>query len=275
MRFIDLAFAKRLEMISAVSGQECAEALRRFAPQVPAASERIAGGIVIFTGVDSPVTQAFGVGLDGAVTASELDKLENFFFSRGAAVALELCPFIDPSLVELLGQRPYRLQEFSNVLVRDIGAGEVFDVRGSTVTVRPAEIQEAKLYTRVVTDGFAEQVPVSQSLLEVVESFVHRARGQAFFAIVDGEVAGAAAVAEHGGIAELSGAATLPRFRNRGVQAALIAERMAWGAGRGCSLATTTTGPATSSQRNFERAGFQVVYSRTKLIRNLETKENT
>ena len=267
MRFIDLAFAKRLEMISAVSGQECAEALRAFAPHVPAIWEHIAGGIVIFTGVDSPVTQAFGVGLGGAVDSSELEKLEDFFFSRGAAVALELCPFIDPSLVELLGQRPYRLQEFSNVLVRDIAPDEPFDAPGSPVTVRPVKIEEAKLYTRVITDGFAEQVPASQSLLEVVESFVHRPRGQAFFAMVDGEIAGAAGVAEHDGIAEMSGAATLPRFRNRGVQAALIAGRLAWSAERGCSLATTTTGPATSSQRNFERAGFQVVYSRTKLVR--------
>ena len=274
MRFVDLAFAKRLEMISAVSGQECAEALCACAPHVSAAWEQIAGGIVTFTGVDSPVTQAFGVGLGGAVDSGEFDRLEDFFFSRGAAVALELCPFIDSSLVELLGQRPYRLLEFSNVMVRDIGAGETFRPPGSPVTVRPAEPHEAKLYTRVVTDGFAELIPVSQSLLEVLEGFFHRPRGQAFFAIVDGEVAGGAAVAAHDGIAEMSGAATLAPFRNRGVQAALIAERLAWSAEHGCSLATTTTGPATSSQRNFERAGFQVVYSRTKMARKIATEES-
>lgn len=271
MRFVDLSFAKRLEMVSAVSGRECAEALHAFAPHVPAAVEQVAGGVAVFTGVDSPVTQAFGFGLDGPVTESELDKLENFFFSRGAPVALELCPFIDPSLVKLLGQRPYRLEEFSNVLIRDIGDGEVFDPPALPLTVRAAEAGEAKLFTRVVTDGFAEQVPVSQSLLEVVEGFFHRPRGQSFFALVAGEVAGAAGVAAHDHVAELFGAATLPQFRNRGVQAALISQRMAWAAEHGCKLATTTTGPATSSQRNFERAGFQVVYSRTKLVRPKET----
>jgi len=270
MRFIDLAFAKRLEMVSAVSCQECTEALRLSAPHALAAWECIAGGIAAFSGVDSPVTQAFGVGLDGPVDAGELDRLEDFFFSRGATVALELCPFIDPSLVVLLAQRAYRLQEFSNVLVRDLGAGESFHLPEPAVTVRPAEPHEAKLYTRVVTDGFAEQIPVSQSLLEVLEGFFHRSRGRAFFAILDGEVAGGATVAAHDGIAEMSGAATLPQFRNRGVQAALIGARLAWGAAHGCSLATTTTGPATSSQRNFERAGFQVVYSRTKVVRNKE-----
>jgi GNAT superfamily N-acetyltransferase len=269
-RFVDLAFAKRLEMISAISGRECAEALRNFAPYVPTAAEEIAGGIAVFTGVDSPVTQAFGFGLDGPVTATELDRLETFFLSRGAPVTLELCPFIDRSLVELLGTRPYRLEEFSNVLVRDISAG-ILARTGSPVTVRAAEAGEAKLYTKLVTDGFAEQVAPTQSLLEVVEGFFYRARGQCFFAMVDGEIAGAGAVAEQEGIAEFYGASTLPGFRNRGVQTALIAERMAWAVKRGCEIATTTTGPATPSQRNFERAGFQIVYSRTKLVRKIES----
>jgi len=271
MRFIDVALAKRLEMISAVSGQECANAVRVFAPQTPAIAEQIAGGIAVFTGIDSPVTQAFGFGLDGAVEESELNRLEDFFFSRGAPVALELCPFIHPTLVELLNQRPYRLQEFSNVLLRDLHPGEVFDA-GAALTIRTAKPEEAKLFTRVVTDGFAEQVPVSQALLDVVEGFFHRPRGQNFFAVVDGEIAGAAAVAAHDGIGELYGAATLPRFRNRGVQSALIAQRLRWAADHGCDLATTTTGPATSSQRNYERAGFRIVYSRTKLVRACETK---
>jgi GNAT superfamily N-acetyltransferase len=263
-RFVDLAFAKRMEMVSAISGRECADALRASAPHVPTAAEDIAGGIAVFTGVDSPVTQAFGFGLNGPVTATELERLETFFFSRGAPVTLELCPFIDRSLVELLKQRPYRLEEFSNVLVRDMR--ETARI-ASPVAVRAAEAGEAKLYTKVVTDGFAEHVPPTQSLLEVVEGFFHRPRGQCFFALLDGAIAGAGAVADQEGVAEFYGASTLPGFRNRGVQTALIAERMAWAAQRGCEIATTTTAPATSSQRNFERAGFQIAYSRTKLVR--------
>jgi GNAT superfamily N-acetyltransferase len=262
-RFVDLAFAKRMEMVSAISGRECADALRASAPHVPTAAEDIAGGIAVFTGVDSPVTQAFGFGLNGPVTATELERLETFFFSRGAPVTLELCPFIDRSLVELLKQRPYRLEEFSNVLVRDVKASAK---TATPVTIRAAEAGEAKLYTKVVTDGFAEHVPPTQSLLEVVEGF-HRPRGQCFFALLDGAIAGAGAVADQEGVAEFYGASTLPGFRNRGVQTALIAERMAWAAQRGCEIATTTTAPATSSQRNFERAGFQIAYSRTKLVR--------
>src|SRR5579885_1923573 len=86
MQFVDLALARRLESITARSGKACAEASRGLS----AATLEIAGGIATFTGIDSPVTQAFGIGLDGPVSSRELDQLENFFFSRGAAVALEL-----------------------------------------------------------------------------------------------------------------------------------------------------------------------------------------
>ncbi|HEY6391194.1 MAG TPA: hypothetical protein VIX89_07955 [Bryobacteraceae bacterium] len=110
---------KRLETAVALCGKECAEQAQLRTPSIAAAVENIAGGIAVFAGVDSPITQAAGVGLDGSVTEAELDRLEDFYFSRGAPVNLELCPFIDPSLVELLGKRSYRLAEFSNVLVRD------------------------------------------------------------------------------------------------------------------------------------------------------------
>lgn len=255
-------------MVSAISGRECAHAVQSFAPHVAAATEDIAGGIVAFTGADSPVTQGFGFGLDGPVAEAEMDRLEDFFFSRGAPVTLELCPFIDQSLVTLLQNRGYRLEEFSNVLVRDMRAGELFAPHTSDVTIREAKPDEAKLFMRVVTDGFAEQTPPTESLKGVVEGFFHRKRGQCFFAVVDGEMAGAGAAAVHDGLAELYGATCLPQFRNRGVQTALIAQRLAWALLHGCEIATTTTGPGTASQRNFERAGFQMAYSRTKLVRS-------
>jgi len=265
--FVDLTLARRLEMATAVSGKECAEAVPELAPGLFSAAEEIAGGIAVFTGVDSPITQAFGVGLHGPVSEAELDQLEDFFFSRGANVVLELCPFIDRSLVELLGRRPYRLEEFSNVLVRELSQDESFAAHPTSVTVRLAGPDEATLYTRIVTDGFSEQVTVSESLLAVLEGFFHRARGRCFLAFVDGEIAGGGSVAPYEGIGELYGASTLPKFRGRGVQTALLRERIAWAVKQGCEIATTTTQPGTTSQRNFERAGFRIAYSRTKMIR--------
>ncbi len=268
MQFADLNLARRMEMAEANAGLECAKALLRTRPEFPVAFEEIAGGIAVFAGVDSPVTQAIGVGLKGAVGDEELDRLEEFFRSRGAAAAIELCPLIEMSLYERFAKRDFRLLEVSNVLFRDLHAGEAFAKKAADgVVVRAATDNEAKLWTRTVAQGFAEHYPVTEAMLEVMEGFFHRKSACSMLALVDGEIAGGAAVAAREGVCGLFGASTLPAFRRRGVQSALLAARLAWALDRGCDLACSIAQPGSISHRNIERFGFRVAYTRTKLIR--------
>ena len=81
----------------------------------------------------------------------------------------------------------------------------------------------------------------------------------ALLALIDGEPVGAASVMTLSSTALLGGAATLPAFRRRGVQRALIAARLAVAAHAGCDLAVITADPGSSSGRNAERSGFQLV----------------
>jgi GNAT superfamily N-acetyltransferase len=71
----------------------------------------------------------------------------------------------------------------------------------------------------------------------------------------------------HQSVASFGGAGTLPEFRNRGVQRALLLARIAQAAREGCDLAMVATAPGSGSQRNVERQGFRVVYTRTKFLR--------
>jgi hypothetical protein len=68
-------------------------------------------------------------------------------------------------------------------------------------------------------------------------------------------------------LAVLGGASTLPTFRRRGLQTALQHARLKLAARDGCDLAMTITQPGSTSQRNAERRGFCVAYTRCKLIR--------
>jgi GNAT superfamily N-acetyltransferase len=274
MRFMDLELARRVEMAEADSGRACAEALGRLHPEVGVAIRAIGGGIAVFAGIGSPVTQAIGVGLDGAVTETELDRLEDFFWSRGAAAELEVCPLVDLSLYQLFAERDYRLTEVSNVLVRELAAGGQTDFAPAGagvagVTVRGAEPNEGMLWTSTVAQGFAEQYPVTDALIETMQAFFDR-DGQCRFylAFVGPEVAGGAAVAAHKGVGGLFGASTLPAFRRRGVQSALLAERLRWARTQGCDMVVSIAQPASASQRNIERFGFRVAYTRTKLARS-------
>jgi hypothetical protein len=57
--------------------------------------------------------------------------------------------------------------------------------------------------------------------------------------------------------------ATLPRFRRRGIQGAMVALRLARAARAGCDLASVGASPGGDSHRNLERLGFRVAYTRT------------
>ena len=270
MEFIDLNLARRMEMAEARACRGCAESFHSMHPDFPVAVEEIAGGYAVFAGVDSPVTQAIGVGLNGEVSDAELDHLQDFFLSRGAAAAVELCPLVDMSLYERFAKRGFHLLEVSDVLFRKLPMpDEGARATPTDITVRRAVPEEAKLWSETVAQGFAEHFPVTQAGLDVMGGFFPRSGDEAscFLAFANGTVAGGAAVSGRGGVCGLFGASTLPEFRRRGVQAALMSARLAWATERGCDLAVSIAQPGSASHRNIERRGFRVAYTRTKLIR--------
>jgi hypothetical protein len=68
----------------------------------------------------------------------------------------------------------------------------------------------------------------------------------------------------HEGMALLAGASTVADARRRGLQAALLTARLAHAAELRCDLAMMGAPPGSSSQRNAERNGFRIAYTRIK-----------
>ena len=141
------------------------------------------------------------------------------------------------------------------------------DGYGKDVQVRPARQDEAEQWARIVGQGFAGDQPVTDEMVRFGMSFFSAGKSRPCLALVDGEAAAGGGVSVRDGLVSLFGAATLPRFRNRGVQTALIRRRLEWAAG--CELARTCTRPGTTSQRNAERLGFRVVYTKPQMVRIL------
>ena len=84
-----------------------------------------------------------------------------------------------------------------------------------------------------------------------------------FMARVDGVAAGAAVLSVHDDTAYLAAASTLPAFRNRGIQSALISARVARAQALGCTVVTGQAAWGSSSQSNMQRAGMQISHVRT------------
>jgi hypothetical protein len=97
--FVDLNMARRLEMAETLSPLHV-KALQRSSPD--ATSEVIAGGTAVFGGRVYPANHIVGMGLYGPVTSTDLDRVEEFYRSRGVACEIVFSPLADPSLPELL-----------------------------------------------------------------------------------------------------------------------------------------------------------------------------
>lgn len=262
----DLKLAQRLEAVDADVNREAVAAAARLLPELGACAAPFMGGWAMFDGPQSPITQCFGLGLKGRVSGREMNDLEDFFRSRGAPCNIELCPHADASLVELLGKRGYRVLEYSNVLVRPL-PGEPFAAAAQGIALRPVPRQEAKDFAGIVMGAFFSGTipPGMESLM--AGSFISSNGCESMLATVDGIAAGGASYSIVDGVLDCYGDGTLERFRGRGIQSALIATRLEAGIRAGAELAMATTMPGTVSQRNYERAGFRVVYTRCKFTR--------
>jgi len=269
MNFVDRAFARRLEAAEEMPQVHYARIYQQQRPDVGAAVEEICGGHMIFAGLNSPIGRATALGLDGPVSSSDLDRVEEFYRSHGAPAQLDVCPLTDESLLNLVKDRGYALAELNNVLYRQLSRDEVFPPPASGVEIRPAKPDEAELWADVIGRGFREGEPCPPDFAAMFTPLFQIPRSVPFFAWVDGKLAGGGGgliVDEHKLIA-LSGAATLPEFRGRGVQTAVLHARLKLAIQEGCDLAVTITRGGTTSQRNAERLGFRVAYSKATVIK--------
>lgn len=261
-----MALARRLELSEALAGVEYAATLRRTGAYPDATSLAVGGGYATFAGAGSPLTQAFALGLHGPLPGAELDRLEAFFHTRGAAAAVELCALAEASLQRALVARGYRVAERSDVMVcRVTEAPESFRVPAG-VTIRRAASGELGEAARVVASGFAEGKAAPEELRGVLEGFFRMSTGTPFIADYEGKLVGGGLLMVHRRVGALCAAAVLPAARNRGVHHALLETRLAAARALRCETAMVVAQPGTSSHRNAERAGFTVSYPRAKYV---------
>ena len=262
--FVDLEFARRLESAEMIF-PDCVEALLRYSPHNPAEALHVAGGIAFFGGVNYPANQTVGMGLDSEVTPADIDRVEEFFRSRGVPSTVVVSPLAHESLRALLGNRGYTIAEFNSVLIRRLRSEEPFVVPTGIVIERVTG-ETIQPWMSVIAKGFAQDIEVAE---DVFGGFAALPGALAFLARIEGKVVGGCGgrVIPEARIAALFGTATLPEYRRRGVQSALIAKRLHEAARAGCEYAVVSTHPGSGSQRNMERRRFRLAYTKAVMVR--------
>lgn len=270
--FCSTALAERIERAEAGLIAAGADAARRRGGE--GFEIAVAGGAALFAGANSPFNKVVGLGFGGIPAEAELDDIERAFAARGSATQVELAHLADPEIAAVLTGRGYQLVSFENVLGRPLD-GPLERIMPPGVDVRPSDEGEFGAWLDTVVEGFAnpdaqgvashEEFP--RDVLADATRDMAAAGATRYIATADGIVAGGASVRLADGIAQLTGAATAPAHRRRGVQTALLAARLLDAAAAGCDIAVVTTSPGSKSQENVQRRGFDLLYTRAILVK--------
>jgi len=270
MTFVDQALARRFESAEELPQLFCAIAFQKTKPEIGAAAEEFCGGHMSFCGLGSPVGRAVGMGLDRPFTAADLDYIEAFYRSHNAPAQVDLTPLHPPEVWEMFKACAYSVAELNNVLFRRLDANETFPPPPEYCEIRPSHVDEAEVASSVVEQAFFPKgaPPEYKGLLA---PFYSMPGALAFVAQVGGVIAacGTGLVIPRHRIFAMCGAGTLTEFRRRGLQTALLRARLQAAAEAGCEFAVVVTNGGSDSQRNCERLGFRVAYSKATVVKNL------
>jgi GNAT superfamily N-acetyltransferase len=223
------------------------------------------GGAVCARVGDLPRSRIFnhvlGLGRSSPATEEQLDEVAEFYGEETyfVAVAQDAQPRDLAGRLERRGfESDYAWTKFRRGV--DAPAHVETDLR-----VEPIGPQHASDFGRIVAAGF--ELPAFTG--RWLASIFGRPGWTCFVGFAGNEPAATGALFVSHGIGWLSFAATLPEFRRRGAQSALLAARIRAAAELGCSVVVGETGALeegrgrpSNSYRNIVRAGFEPIYDR-------------
>ncbi len=269
--FVDQAVAARLEVVQAWRAVYYAQVHAQHLGEQASAHLMVAGAPVIYAGAGAPVNRAIGVGMQGPVTAGDIDEIEAFYRQRRADTVIDLCPLADPSLLRLLAGRGYYVRSWMSMLVMPLPAPGVESAPSppSGLRVTRATPEQADLWLATSARGFDESDDVNEATRRILLSNFYAANAHCYFAWQGDTPIATGGMYPHAGVVELGGASTLVAYRQQGAQTALIQRRLQDAHAYGCDLAAVLTSPGSASQRNMQRRGFQLAYTRAICVRPL------
>jgi len=181
----------------------------------------------------------------------------------GLVVPPELAPWAAPARLAALGlEAEYEEAVWARRLRPDAsGAAALPDPtpRDPAVAVATGGVA-AEEFARTLNRGW--ELPDGHARGRLYAAALGQPGWTHYLARVEGAPAAAAVLGVVDGVALCMVAATDPAFRGRGLQALLIARRLADGRAAGADLAAAETVEENASPRNFRRAGFGLVHRR-------------
>ncbi|MGD9590149.1 MAG: hypothetical protein AB7Q37_12580 [Pyrinomonadaceae bacterium] len=266
MILADIELSRKLERTEARANADFVETRARLAPSHGAEWIEVGGAYAMFDGVESPLTQTFGLGVFEDVTDTQLDELESFFKKRGAPVFHEVSPMADQSILGLLAERGYRPIELTSVMCRELDPDLPLEPRtDSRVTARVIDQGEVELWARTSAEAWKTEHPgLGEFMLNFGTVSAQCAGAYPYIGHLDGTAVSTGMLFVYDDICILAGASTVPSGRRQGAQNTLLRARLNCAVQQGCRIAMMCAQPGSQSQKNAQRNGFDIAYTRIK-----------
>jgi GNAT superfamily N-acetyltransferase len=264
----------RIEAADARLGLALVRAFEALFPQEFASYLELGGGALYAVGGRTPVTQVVGMGLGGAVSERDLERLIELLDEHRLSAEVQVSGFAEPTLVPRLLDRGFLLVGSEQTLAREVLTSDREHRPSGAFSIHGMHPREAELWARTAATGFAAQgtqpTPAAEAPPGALDAMLATTAADGFlgfFVRLGNEVIGAGGMLCAGDVASLFGHVTLAQFRRRGVQRALVAHSLAVASERGIELLKINTLAQTTSLRNAERVGFQHVDLRRVFLR--------
>lgn len=255
--------SQKLERAEARANASFVESRARIMPEAHAKWMEVKGTYVMFDGANSPLTQTFGLGLFGKIEASDLKAIESFYRELDAPICHEVSPMADQDLIPLLNSQGYQPSELTNVMYLPLNEG-IRSNLNAKISTRMISRHEADHWAAISARGWSEMEGLGDFMFNFGKINANCTNASPFLAEMDGEPIATGMLFICGEVALLAGASTIPEARGRGAQNALLQARLKYAADQGCTLAVMAAEPGSQSQKNSQKHGFLVAYTRTK-----------
>lgn len=190
-----------------------------------------------------------------------LNQILDFFKEKEIPCRIELTPTHASSEVYTsLTERGFYQSGFHTLLYGSTKAN--YAAVSETIMIRELEDHEFDRFGDIYVRGFGMPSFLKEDITRNNQVLYGLPNWRFLGAMVEGELVGVAVLYTNGECADLAAAATVPEARNRGVQSALLAERFKLAGSLGCDYIIGQAQFGSASQRNMQRAGMNIAYTK-------------
>ncbi|MBU5444069.1 GNAT family N-acetyltransferase [Paenibacillus sp. MSJ-34] len=191
-----------------------------------------------------------------------LDRIIHFYRTRDRKAQFEIVPSReDRNLLEALSERGFYQSGFHTSLY--IEPTENADDNRDRIAIHELREDQFDLYATIHCRGTGLTDDGIPYVAENNKVLYNRPGWKFYIAYMDENPAAVGVMYIKDRIASLTFAATLPEYRNQGLQQTLLQRRIREAKRNGCKLAVSQCAFLSQSHRNMERAGMKIGYIRT------------